>query len=616
MFDVSEANNGSTYTNLSEALSAVPNNIRKGGLTIKFIKNTPATYSVVKTDSVTEQPTGTEVQEALNIESGSYTADQLSGITLPAAVSGSVTYYLAATDDNTYTTWVITKATDDIQKYVQYRLMTTAWSTAVSNWYGENKEDYWYVIDSTLGTQGHIGTLYKMSSNNLEVTKYIIDTDYIISGSGTNYFLIFDGQGISVKFAARMKNDDIILLWFRKINGVFQIISGELFDCYIEAVTFTYNKFLFFEDFTKSNGFNISDFISLSGEQSSLGNLIQSGIANAIVFNKTIILDNWYYCAEITTVANTERFCLATRITQASSANHSTLLEVDFNASKMRLYNCGTGQSTPDTATLAEEVDITNKSGNDYIVKLVRFNRAIKGFLYNCTTGASIEIYCADTTTPGSNYGSNRAGKMYDNPVCYSYDGSIYIKKLYASCTKNPKVLFVGDSITQGAHNAYEDSWAIKCAEYFGNSLTGGRGSGKVSCTLAQLTTMLDYINPRVVVVTIGTNNTDITQSSRNTIKNQFLDIINLIKSKRAIPIINRVCNSTARYSTLTIINEIISELDELSCRFDLATSIGNIWENGADKSLFYTDNVHLNETGNEVLYNWFIREFEWIKNI
>ena len=142
MFDVSEANNGTTYTNLSEALTAVPVSKRTGGLTIKFIKNTSATYSVVKTDGVTEEPTGAELQDALVIESGNYTADQLP-VEAPAT---SVTYYVAVTETvdeqevTTYTTWVITKATDDSQEYVQYRLMSTKWSTVVSDWQGVDDE--------------------------------------------------------------------------------------------------------------------------------------------------------------------------------------------------------------------------------------------------------------------------------------------------------------------------------------------------------------------------------------------------------------------------------------------------------------------------------------------
>ena len=142
---MSEANNGSTYTNLSEALSAVPVSKRTGGLTIKFIKNTPATYSVLKTNGVAEQPTGTELDTASFVESGTYDASQLSDFAeLPTSTgsANAVTYYVSVIVDETitYTTWVITKATNDIQEYVQYRLMSTAWSTKASDWQGVDSE--------------------------------------------------------------------------------------------------------------------------------------------------------------------------------------------------------------------------------------------------------------------------------------------------------------------------------------------------------------------------------------------------------------------------------------------------------------------------------------------
>lgn len=135
MLDISELNNTS-YASLAGALAAVPTTLQKGGMGIRYRQLTPATYTVVKTEGVTEQPTGTEVQEALTLESGTYTAAQMTGVTPPE--SGSVTYYLAVTVDETttYTTWVITKATSDVQKYVQYRLMSTSWSSTVSDWQG------------------------------------------------------------------------------------------------------------------------------------------------------------------------------------------------------------------------------------------------------------------------------------------------------------------------------------------------------------------------------------------------------------------------------------------------------------------------------------------------
>ena len=141
--DVSELNN-TNYNSLSNAIAAIPETLQKGGMEIRFKQFTPATYTVVKTEGVEIQPSGTEVQEALNLESGTYTAAQMTSVTPPE--SGSVTYYLTVTVDETttYTTWMITKATNDSTKYVQYRYMetvtTAATFTNVANWQGVDDE--------------------------------------------------------------------------------------------------------------------------------------------------------------------------------------------------------------------------------------------------------------------------------------------------------------------------------------------------------------------------------------------------------------------------------------------------------------------------------------------
>ena len=124
VLDVSEFNN-TNYNSLSEAIAAIPETLQKGGMEIRFKQLTLATYTVVKTEGVETQPTGTELQEALTLESGTYTAAHMTGVEPPE--SGSVTYYLAVTETvdgqevTTYTTWVITKVTSDYNKYVQYR---------------------------------------------------------------------------------------------------------------------------------------------------------------------------------------------------------------------------------------------------------------------------------------------------------------------------------------------------------------------------------------------------------------------------------------------------------------------------------------------------------------
>lgn len=145
VFDVSvfnaESGVAKAYETLTAALGGVPANRKKGGMSIKFIQTTPATYNVVKTDGVTELPTGTLLDSASSIASGTYTASQLTDFaTLPT--ESAVTYYVAVTEDETttYTTWVITLASAESKEYVQYRLMSTDWSNVVGDWQGVDSE--------------------------------------------------------------------------------------------------------------------------------------------------------------------------------------------------------------------------------------------------------------------------------------------------------------------------------------------------------------------------------------------------------------------------------------------------------------------------------------------
>ena len=116
IFDISEYNSGAIYANLSAALAAVPQNKQQGGMTVKFIQTiSQAQYSVVKTENLETEPSGTLLSEAPAIDSGTYDESWLTGVfsTLPSSTGAgnALTYYVAVTVDETttYTSWVITK---------------------------------------------------------------------------------------------------------------------------------------------------------------------------------------------------------------------------------------------------------------------------------------------------------------------------------------------------------------------------------------------------------------------------------------------------------------------------------------------------------------------------
>lgn len=333
---------------------------------------------------------------------------------------------------------------------------------------------------------------------------------------------------------------------------------------------------------------------------------IEAGTGNGLQYNKCIQLDNWSYCARIETITNQETVNLGTVITQPASVNHATRMEVDFAAQTLKIYNNS-------TSSLAVQTSLTNINGNVYMLKLERIDRAIKATVYNEKTGVAVSVTSNDGT--GSSAGINAAGKMFDCPMFYVGSGSVYLKDVSATSLVNPKVLFVGDSITQGAHTDYDKTWSVMAGEYFGNCLTGGRGSGDVWCCLNQVRSIVPVLKPKAVVVTIGTNNT-YEQMSEGGFIGLYRSIVNVIKGVGAIPIVNNIVACDSRINAVTEANNVITSVNEIGCRFDLATSINNDWADGQNNTYYYTDLVHLNDDGNELLYNIIINELGYLKNI
>lgn len=333
-----------------------------------------------------------------------------------------------------------------------------------------------------------------------------------------------------------------------------------------------------------------------------------TGASNGLVLDKVIDLDNWSLIADILTSDNSETVSLGTKITQPGSANHSTRVDVAFGNASISIYNNATN-----TLVVSESIS-SIISGNIYTVKLERIDRNIKATLINRTTGQSVSVVSNDYPQGSGQEGINAAGKMFDSPIFYVGSGTPWLQNIYATCLTRAKVLIVGDSITAGAHTAYENTWAPNVAEYFGNSLSGGRGSGQVLCCLNQLRTLVPVVKPKAVIVTIGTNY--INNIAKSGYAGLFKSIINLIREYDAVPIVNNVPACDARKTGLSIINEVVNELKQIGCRFDLATSLNNDWDDGQDSQYYYTDDVHLNDAGNTLLYNIVTTQLGWLKNI
>ena len=233
VFDISAAHSGATYDNFAAALGTngdnVPVSKRKGGMSVKFIQNIYATYSVVKTEGLDTEPTGTELQSASAVVSGIYKASQLSDFSnIPVNIgnANSITYYVAVTETvdeievTTYTTWVITKITDDSQKYVQYRLIATSWSIVINDWQGVDDEPI-YDSNNLVDSKGVYKVLYgeqKTDVNYAASNGQIIYSDGHLSTNvgytASKYVQIENNNYYKIKYKGGEKENTIAAIAF------------------------------------------------------------------------------------------------------------------------------------------------------------------------------------------------------------------------------------------------------------------------------------------------------------------------------------------------------------------------------------------------------------------
>lgn len=210
VFDISAYNSNTEYVDLAAALgndgANVPVGVRRGGMSVKFKQIvTPASYTVVKTEGLDSQPTGTEIFSDPDIDSGTYNASQLSAFsTLPESTGAgnAVTYWMeVAGDTTTYTSWVITMAQSSANKYVQHRLMAQSFTTDVTKWQGVDDEptaDSENLVKSG-GVAQKLIILKNISNNNLLKNSLVLDNGTVITNNSTYIYYYPAIEGATYK---------------------------------------------------------------------------------------------------------------------------------------------------------------------------------------------------------------------------------------------------------------------------------------------------------------------------------------------------------------------------------------------------------------------------------
>ena len=376
------------------------------------------------------------------------------------------------------------------------------------------------------------------------------------------------------------------------------------------------NGVLFDHDFTDGASLDGNDFFGESPVRncSTKGFPLPVGIENALVLNTSAALDDWSLTAEITAEKGTEIVCLGTRSTQERNCPHASLCCLDLSADELILYRAGKGKEIPQEILQRISLGGQMKKGN-FTLRLERIEQVISACVIT-PDGKEFRVtqeLMVTENPPASVAGACRAGKMYDSPQLFALSGAPLLRRLRGTAAPSPKVIFFGDSITQGAHNMPQEGWAQMCAADIGNSLCCGRGSGDIWSCLNQVRTLLPIFRPKAMVVTIGTNNLE-NKVSTETVRGLYEKFMTLANFWGVRLILN--CIPVCSRSHIEKTNQLLRALPVSKSRFDTALTLDHVEGGEPIPDYFAVDGVHLSPEGNRVLYQLFMNDFPELREL
>jgi lysophospholipase L1-like esterase len=357
------------------------------------------------------------------------------------------------------------------------------------------------------------------------------------------------------------------------------------------------HPYIFDIDFIK--GVIDDDIIEGSYTLTANGATISSGYSNKLGVKRWVSPTECAIFSDIVLTDVDSKICLSTIETEFGVQSHASVVVFDFENAKIIVYPKSKGESIPATA-LTEQV-LTNISGNDYRIEFGRKNRNLYAAVTNNRTCERQEIVINedDYNVVTQAY---PAGWIRNYPYISVLAGGCYIQDI-KGVVPTQDIVFLGDSITEGLYCAYDDCWCKLVMDALGSGINFGFSGGKVSKCQEIVDTILPYIHPKYVVVTVGTN-------GGNTLTN-LTTLRDSIKTMGAVPIFNHIPMHNSNTSS---INAVIDQLDCDGAKFDVATAINNNPTDGKNTSMYNTDGVHPNALGHAAMATRFLNDLSYLK--
>lgn len=317
-------------------------------------------------------------------------------------------------------------------------------------------------------------------------------------------------------------------------------------------------------------------------------------------YNKYLTFDTTYHRSVVKVIDPNSKFGLV--------CNHDikgALYLIDGEKNTINLYEQYTGDYSIPKVKVSKELDYSISEGSEYLLEVYKTGWKHSFFITDLSTMQRIQVEF-DNATQENN--QQYCGKGWGSPGVISISGEVvFLEHQYATnLFPKAKVLFIGDSITEGTHMGanleIENRWCNQLKDKLlnGDALISGRGGAKIDDCLTRYKDIIKLgYTFEVVVILDGMNERD--QNDTDNWKVKMQEFYNLVVEQGSTPVICVNPVPDERNEFLQQMRDFIFEKKWKSIRFDYAVSLDG--DGVTYDSTFFTDGIHPNKKGQDAMY-------------
>lgn len=354
---------------------------------------------------------------------------------------------------------------------------------------------------------------------------------------------------------------------------------------YVEDISDLYNKLI------ELNAINDSSTNILYHVKNP--SIPSDGFSNRVITNQCTDVEDITISVLLNQINTNTNFILGTE--DVLGASHASQIQFDFENNLIKIANKSRGNAL--SSSFYTTVDISSMGVlSKALIKVGRKDRQLWVSCEDYYSSNKISYTVVESDDATYKYA---AGWLADKLWYGFLSGGCNIEYVSVTTKKNPDVVFIGDSITEGFGLSYNNSWPKKVIDQLGitNYLCMGRSGGNMTTVNMQLDTICSKIKPKFIVVEIGTNGGNTQSNIQNMIDN--------IYKIGATPII---CAIPMKSSGTNDVNSVLRQFQETIVGFDYATSTGSTTLT-QDTTKFLSDMIHPNSSGTTAMADRFIAD-------